>query len=70
MDVNESMNKYLSCIKYFQDNLGDIGEEVSNTDLVSITLKGLFPYYKVFIAALATRNTPPTFTYLSGILIQ
>ena len=26
MDVNESMNKYLSCIKYFRDNLGDIGE--------------------------------------------
>ena len=43
MNVNESMNKYLSCIKDFWDNLGDIGEEVSSTDMVSITLKGPFP---------------------------
>ena len=43
MDVNETMNKYLSRIKDFRDNLGDIGEEVSSIDLVSITLKGLFP---------------------------
>ena len=26
MDVNETMNKYLPYIKYFRDNLGDIGE--------------------------------------------
>lgn len=70
MDVNESMNKYLSRIKDFRDNLGDIGEEVSSTDLVSITLKGPLPDYKVFIPALAARQTPPTFTELGGILIQ
>ena len=70
MDVNESMNKYISRIKYFRDNLGGIGEEVSSTDLVSITLKDLFPYYKVFISSLARRQTPPTFTELGGILIQ
>ena len=46
MDVNETMNKYLSRIKDFRDNLGDIGEEVSSTDLVSITLKGLLLDYK------------------------
>ena len=34
MDVNETMNTYLSRIKYFRDNLGDIGEEVSSIDLV------------------------------------
>ena len=62
MDVNETMNKYLSQIKYFRDNLGDIGEEVSSTDLVSITLKGLLLDYKIFISALVARHTPPTST--------
>ena len=70
MDVNETMNKYLSCIKDFRDNLGDISEEVSSTDLVSITLKGMLPDYKIFISALAARQTLPTFAELSGILIQ
>ena len=64
MDVNETMNKYLSRIKDFIDNLGDIGEEVSSIELVSITLKGLFPDYKVFISALAARLTHPTFIEL------
>ena len=68
MDVNETMNTYLSHIKYFGDNVGDIGEEVSSTDLVFITLKGLLPGYKVFISSLAARQTPPTFTELSEIL--
>ena len=49
------MNKYLSRIKDFKDNLGDIGEEVSSIDMVYITLKGLLPDYKVFIKALAAR---------------
>ena len=70
MDVNETMNKYLSHIKYLRDNLGDIGEEVSSTDLVFITLKGPLRDYKIFISSLVARQTPPTFTKLSGILIQ
>ena len=64
------MNKYLTRIKDLRDNLGDIGEEVSSTDMVSITLKGLFLDYKIFISSLATRQTPPTFTEFSGIRIQ
>ena len=70
MDVNETMNKYFSHIKDFRDNLGDIGEEVSSTDLVSITLKGLLRDYKVFISALAARQILLTFTELDRILIQ
>ena len=46
MDVNETTNKYLSRIKDFRYNLGDICEEVSGTDMLSITLKGLLPDYK------------------------
>ena len=55
MDVNGTMNKYLSCIKDFRYNLGDMGEEVSSADLVSITLKVLLPDYKIFISTLAAR---------------
>ena len=50
--------------------MGHIGEEVSSTDLVSITLKGLLPDYKVFISYLAARQIPPKFTELGRILIQ
>ena len=68
--MNESITKYLSRIKDLRDNMGDIGEEMSSSDLVTITFKGLFPYYKVFISALATRQIPLTFVELSGILLQ
>ena len=37
---------------------------------MTITLKGLLQDYKVFISALAARQTPPTFTKLNEILIQ
>ena len=70
MEVNESITKYLSHIKDLRDNLGDIGKEMSSSDLVTITLKGLLPDYKVFISTLATRQTPPTFVELGGILLQ
>ena len=39
MEVNGPITKYLSRIKDLQDNLGDIGEKMSSTDLVTITLK-------------------------------
>ena len=37
---------------------------------MTITLKGLFLEYKVFISSFATRQTPSTFTNLDGILLQ
>ena len=41
-----------------------------SSNSVTITLKGLLLDYKVFISALAARQTPPTFTELDGILLQ
>jgi hypothetical protein len=38
MDVNESVSTFLMQIKDMKEKLGDIGEKVSNTDLVTITL--------------------------------
>eukprot|EP00253_Pinus_taeda_P020335 PITA_20335 len=70
MDANESISNFVSRIKDFSDKLGDIGEKVSSTDLVTVALKGLVPDYKVFISALSARPTPPTFEELAGILLQ
>ena len=70
METNEGVSKFISHIKDLSDKLGDIGEIVDNTDLVTITLKGLVPDYKVFILALSATKIPPIFLELTGILIQ
>lgn len=70
MEANESINNFVSRIKDLSDKLGDIGEKVSSSDLVTIALKGLVQQYKVFISALLVRPTPPTFDELARILLQ
>ena len=59
MEANESIGNFVSIMKYLSDILGDIGEKVSSSDLVTISLKGLVQYYKVFMSALSARQTPP-----------
>jgi hypothetical protein len=70
MEANENISTFISRIKDLSDKLGDIGEKVSSSDLVTITLKGLVQDYKVFISTLSTRQKPPTFDELAGILLQ
>ena len=70
MEANEGVHKFISRIKELNDKLGDIGEVVESFDLVTVTLKGLLPYYKVFISVLAAREKPPNFEELTRILIQ
>ena len=41
MDANESISSFLGRIKEVKDKLGNIGETVSITDLVTITLNGM-----------------------------
>jgi hypothetical protein len=41
MDGNESVSSFLGRIKEVKDKLVNIGETVSNTDLVTITLNGM-----------------------------
>ena len=69
MEDNEGVSKFISRIKELCDKLGDIGEVVEIYDLVTVTLKGLLPDYKVFISALAAREKIPNFEELRGILI-
>jgi hypothetical protein len=49
MDGNESFSSFLGRIKEVKDKLGNIGEIVSSTDLVTITLNGMLEYYQMFI---------------------
>jgi hypothetical protein len=70
MEANENIITYVSRIKYLSDQLSAIGENVSKYDMVTITLKGLIRYYHVFISSLRGRAQPPTFSKLTGILLQ
>ena len=53
-----------------KDKLGDIGEKLPNTDLVTIALNGMLEDYQMFITGLAAREKDPTFEELTGILLQ
>jgi hypothetical protein len=70
MDGNESVSSFLGRIKEVKDKLGSIGEVVSSTDLVTITLNGMLEDYQMFIIGLTAREKPPTFEELMGILLQ
>jgi hypothetical protein len=70
MDGNESVSSFLGRIKEVKDKLVNIGETVSNTDLVTITLNGMLEDYHMLITSLTAREKPPTFEELTGILLQ
>ena len=70
MDGNESVSSFLGRIKEVKDKLVNIGETISNIDLVTITLNDMLEDYHMFITSLAAREKPPTFEELTGILLQ
>ena len=70
MDINESVSTFLGRIKDIQDKLRDIGEKVSNIDLVIISLNGMLEDYQMFITGLAARKKAPTFEELTCILLH
>jgi len=70
MEANESIRNFISCVKELSDKLGDIGEKVSNTNLVTITLNSLVQEYQVFVSSISAREKPPIFDELIGILLQ
>jgi hypothetical protein len=70
MDINEYVSNFLGRIKDMEDKLGDIGEKVSNIDLVTISLNGMLGDYQMFITSFAAREKAPIFEELIGILLQ
>jgi len=69
MEANESIRNFISCVKELSEKLGDIGEKVSNTDLVTITFNGLVQDYQICVSSLSARGKPLTFDELTGILL-
>jgi len=41
LEENENVNKFISTIKGLKEKLAYIGENISSTDLVTITLNGM-----------------------------
>ena len=70
MEENESVTDFISRIKDLKDKLGDIGEKVSPTDLVTVTLNGMLENYQMFITGIAAHEKAPTFEEFTGILLQ
>jgi hypothetical protein len=70
MDGNESVSSFLGRIKEVKDKLVNIGETISNTDLVTITLNGMLEDYHMFIIGLAAREKLLTFEELTDFLLQ
>ena len=52
MESHENITTHVSRIKDLCDHLSAIGDKVSNSDTVTITLKGLIKDYHVFISSL------------------
>ena len=60
MEENESVINFISRIKDLKDILCDIGETISSTDLVNVTLNGMLDEYQMFISGLSAREKAPT----------
>ena len=70
MEAYESIINFLFRIKELKDKPGDIGENISVIDLVTITLNDMLDRYEMFITSLASREKDPTFDELICILLQ
>lgn len=66
----ETATTFVARIKDVKDGLGAIGETMSDSDLVSITLSRMHDEFQMFVTGLAAREKAPTFEDLTGILLQ
>lgn len=70
MEENESVDGFRTRIKDLKDKLGSIGEKVSDSDLVTLTLNRMTNEYQTFISGLSAREKAPSFDELIAILVQ
>eukprot|EP00253_Pinus_taeda_P024209 PITA_24209 len=70
MGENESVGGFMGRVKDLKDQLGAIGEKVSDSDLVTLTLNRMTDEYQTFISALSAREKAPLFDELIAILLQ
>jgi len=60
----------LGRIKEVKEKLVNIGETISNTNLVTITLNCMLEDYQMLITGITVREKPLMFEELKGILLQ
>eukprot|EP00253_Pinus_taeda_P007785 PITA_07785 len=70
MGENESVGGFMGRVKDLKDQFGAIGEKVSDSDLVTLTLNRMTDEYQTFISALSAREKAPSFDELTAILLQ
>ena len=70
MEDTESDVGLIPRVKYLKDRLGDIGEKVSDSDLVTITLNRMMDEYQMFITGFSAWDYAPAFEELTGISFQ
>jgi len=56
-------------VKDQKDKLGSIGEKVSDSDLVTLTLNTMNDEYQTFISGLPAREKSPSFDELTAPLL-
>ena len=69
MGENESVGGFMARVKDLKDQLGAIGEKVSDSDLVTLTLNKMADEYQTFISVLSAREKAPLFDELTVILL-
>eukprot|EP00253_Pinus_taeda_P034354 PITA_34354 len=70
MDENDSVGGFMARVKDLKDKLGAIGEKVSDSDLVTLTVNRMTDEYQTFISGLSAREKAPSFDDLTMILLQ
>eukprot|EP00253_Pinus_taeda_P006149 PITA_06149 len=70
MNKGETIQSYVIGISCLRDQLHRVGENVSDRELVVVTLRGLPPIWETFITKISNNNFLPTFDEIIGKLMQ
>jgi hypothetical protein len=66
----ESVSSYLDRIKEIWGQLHDVGDTISNEEMVAIALNGFSNDYEMFVSSVAGRETVPSFEKLYDIFLS
>lgn len=70
MNKNESVARFIARVKDLSNKLGAIGEKVSDSDLITLTLNRMTDEYQTFISGLLAREKAPSFDEMTAIVLQ
>jgi len=70
MNKGEYVQSYIMRVFCLRDQLQFVGEQISDRELVVVTLQGLPPIWEIFITTLSNNNVLPSFDELVGKCTQ